>query len=542
LPPISALFILTFDTHRGYTLTHSHSLPNLDLTGVEFKSLPSGLHRMSSDLVYFLHPSPDTHTSHAGISAFLNTPRPDLDRGALMLSVGCLVPLTSGRLGRAWRHAKGLRELAKQVASDNPSGIEAVKAYWEEHRVSESETSSEAEILESPSTPSSLRYRRAGKQPPSTRQRSISDMTFPATPTTPMNVEPISPDHPILSLPGYLETFGPLVFPLYRAALLRKRILFIVEPPVERACEWVYDTSILANIPSSVAELVRTAPTRLKPLFSVGVSDIGMLEAEGKLGGWVACTTDEILKMKTNLYDVVVTFPAKGWPVVEEGGKVVRATQRDLRRWRVLKTALGLEEEEEPCAEVERVTWGELAYSGFLWWASAGEKRACEEDDEERVFGSRLPITPYRDEEDESSSSDDDTAPLLLDAASPGKSPQRRTSTASTTHTLTTPELDIITYFHRLTTRTFSTLSEVIQTQSDEDYFDNAPTTPDLTDRESEEMRRRGEEKVVVLGLEDVQRAGGDMWSGSDRRWMGEVGWKWFGRSVGVEEGGWGCC
>jgi hypothetical protein len=33
-------------------------------------------------------------------------------RNARMIAVGVLVPLSYGRLGRAWRHAPGLKELA----------------------------------------------------------------------------------------------------------------------------------------------------------------------------------------------------------------------------------------------------------------------------------------------------------------------------------------------------------------------------------------------------------------------------------------------
>ena len=44
--------------------------------------------------------------------------------------------------------------------------------------------------------------------------------------------------HPALSLPGLYDVLGPLLFPLYRAALLRKRILFVCEAPIRRACHF----------------------------------------------------------------------------------------------------------------------------------------------------------------------------------------------------------------------------------------------------------------------------------------------------------------
>jgi hypothetical protein len=44
--------------------------------------------------------------------------------------------------------------------------------------------------------------------------------------------------HPALSILRYIDIFGPLVFRLQQAALLRKRILFVGSPPVRAACEF----------------------------------------------------------------------------------------------------------------------------------------------------------------------------------------------------------------------------------------------------------------------------------------------------------------
>ena len=48
----------------------------------------------------------------------------------------------------------------------------------------------------------------------------------------------LSPSHPALSLPTLIDTFGPLIYPLYKAALLRKRTLIVHEAPVEQACNF----------------------------------------------------------------------------------------------------------------------------------------------------------------------------------------------------------------------------------------------------------------------------------------------------------------
>ena len=107
-PPISALFLIHFDIKAGYTIKWKQSLPGVELEGVvEYKSLPSGLHTVTEDLIYFVH------EDHAGLSAFVNAPASVESRNARMIAVGVLVPLSFGRLGRAWKHAEALKDMAR---------------------------------------------------------------------------------------------------------------------------------------------------------------------------------------------------------------------------------------------------------------------------------------------------------------------------------------------------------------------------------------------------------------------------------------------
>ena len=57
---------------------------------------------------YFMHDE-----ERAGISAFVNKTTDQWERNALMLAVGALVPLDQGRLGRSWKHAEKLKDLAQ---------------------------------------------------------------------------------------------------------------------------------------------------------------------------------------------------------------------------------------------------------------------------------------------------------------------------------------------------------------------------------------------------------------------------------------------
>ncbi len=114
LPPLSALFLINFDVKAGYTIVWKRAAPAVELEGlVEYKSLPSGLHTVADDLIYFVH-----GTQHAGLSAFVNEPTEEEElRNARMIAVGILVPLSYGRLGRAWRHAENLKDMAACVWS-----------------------------------------------------------------------------------------------------------------------------------------------------------------------------------------------------------------------------------------------------------------------------------------------------------------------------------------------------------------------------------------------------------------------------------------
>jgi len=46
----------------------------------------------------------------------------------------------------------------------------------------------------------------------------------------------VSDYHPAHFLPDVMDMFGPLMLPLYRAVLVRNRVLVVTRPPVETAC------------------------------------------------------------------------------------------------------------------------------------------------------------------------------------------------------------------------------------------------------------------------------------------------------------------
>jgi hypothetical protein len=57
------------------------------------------------------------HHDYAGVSAFINEPAPASERKVSMLSVGVLIPLENGRMGKSWLHAECLKDLARYGAA-----------------------------------------------------------------------------------------------------------------------------------------------------------------------------------------------------------------------------------------------------------------------------------------------------------------------------------------------------------------------------------------------------------------------------------------
>jgi hypothetical protein len=353
----------------------------------------------------------------------------------------------------------------------------------------------------------------------------------------------------------------------------------------------VYDLSILCSLPSSLSSTIplpSPSSARLQPLFNVGIHDIPFLSkyaptnssqtvqppASDDLGlGWIACTSDEILAMKPQLYDVLVELPhpeksrlastahlnekkEENWPILKRSGTgaEIKATQRDLRRYRTLRRALspitrlsrgqnrdlrqtveepGEEDEDEQahllyahdrsntnCDDederiageeklVERISWSALAYSSFMWWASAGEKEeglAQEEEQDAALLGNIGEI-----------------ARTIADSQRyhDGGESDSHTEYKGTAEV----EMGIIAYFHRITKAVFESCIEVVEER-------------DAEGDQSEDA----DEEVITIGSDDLRRCGLDVWSEGERRFIKEFMALWFERVVEVHAVSIECC
>ncbi|RMX93397.1 hypothetical protein D0867_14218, partial [Hortaea werneckii] len=309
---------------------------------------------------------------------------------------------------------------------------------------------------------------------------------------------------------------------------------------VQRNCSMVYIASILSSLPRTACEVLSADAeplARTDSLFSVGISDIRLLSETSSRAGWIATTTDDILGEKQQLWDVLVELTPrergseKRWPRLRTSdGRVIQATQRDLRRYRLLRGELrrmrqartryrdsveqdrqqsgdddqtplmrsatllndseghqGLRGDEDEVAEP--VSWAALAYNGFMWWASTGEEdvSAMEESEADRELLSDLPDVQSVMEDPSSRAANgehDDAEEELIDS--------QEVATVLTA------------FFHRITGLIVGTLADIVAEADDE-------TEVGI------------EEDVIDISAEDVKKMGLDIWSERDREFVEEA-------------------
>jgi len=223
---------------------------------------------------------------------------------------------------------------------------------------------------------------------------------------------------------------------------------------------------------------------------------------------WIACTTDDVLATKPELFDVLVVLPRahakkaarKVFPKLVESSPSLsrsfprvglKATQRDARRYQILRAGLrslrcrklGAESEavtDDEDAEsfvsqtsstlsrssvVEPVSWSRMAYTSLVWWASAGEKRSSANDDD-----------------DEEAEREQDRGLLkaeinVMEAITPGHSGQDLSW-----------EMALVRYFQRQTSLMFTTISDVISRHDGEEVIrDGNVATGVYRDMETDE-------------------------------------------------------
>ena len=337
----------------------------------------------------------------------------------------------------------------------------------------------------------------------------------------------------------------------------------------------VYHISILSTVPSFISDLLplEPFPAYLRPLFSVGVHDMATLSRgcwssrstdEGY--GWIACTSDRILSQKPQLYDLLVHVPPphskqakeKVWPRMQNTkSSDIKATQRDLRRYRALRQELRrFTESHSPHATpgdlprplnqdsydtdtsfmldadlAEPQSIPALLYNSFMFWASAGEQRTDLDEEAEHDAALLRQIDTYGE-----------ASPNRPRSArkSPGISPGMEEGLDKIPARF---DISLVAYFHRFTTLILKTLADIIDDADAESASDTGSDseTARLNSNEQSEEEEVPRRKIIVQS-EDMTRIGLDSWSESDRIFVQDLIAFYWGREAEVRGGRIECC
>ncbi|KAL0074130.1 hypothetical protein F4703DRAFT_1894180 [Phycomyces blakesleeanus] len=315
---VVAVFIVKFDAYHGNIIEWQYP-ETFDLNNVEYQAICSGLHRVDSDLILFSRPP------YFGLSAFKKVPI-ESDRGACMKAVGIIVKPDGNACGKVWRHSPYLQKQVDRCmdGSGDEEGLhKSLKEYYNSHQ-SNTEQGDPEGPPRNPSQDYSWPSLNTSKKVSISGEFKDDDMCAEslnsilenyahnvavATDTLSCVFNEQDTLHPALGFPAFVKQFGPSIFILWKAVLLRKRIIFMTDPPMSHACQLVFNTCLLGSLSHMPDNIVKEDSLQGPiPRFASGVNDI--TDLENSQGNYVICTSDTIFKSKLDLYDVLVTLPA----------------------------------------------------------------------------------------------------------------------------------------------------------------------------------------------------------------------------------------
>ncbi|ELW68858.1 Protein LCHN [Tupaia chinensis] len=339
---------------------------DIDLEGVEFKSMASGSHKIQSDFIYF------RKGPFFGLACFANMPvESELERGARMKSVGILspsytllyrymhflenqvrhqleVPGHYSHLAAFYEDKKGVlhagpgrgsslppvywlpsihRYMYPEMKITHPAGCmsQFIKFFGEQILILWKFALLRKRILIfSPPPVGVVCYR--GNCEPEPASGALHEMCCligrKGSDACEVVMEKVWDDefggatsgitHPAGCMSQFIKFFGEQILILWKFALLRKRILIFSPPPVgvvcyRGNCEPEPASGALLYCCCCLANVslpgIGGTIPESKPFFYVNVADIESLEVEVS---YVACTTEKIFEEKRELYDVYV--------------------------------------------------------------------------------------------------------------------------------------------------------------------------------------------------------------------------------------------
>ncbi|KAJ7844646.1 hypothetical protein B0H13DRAFT_2096329 [Mycena leptocephala] len=286
---IVAIFHASFHPTQGNIIDWSlKANDDLNLDNLEFSALPSGLHLVEEDVVYF------TKDGQHGVCVFRRRKTVDQGhRGFRLSSLGIL--LAKSARPRPWKHTSSLKELTSLIYSrfESSASLIPLESDWEPACAFFNERRA-------------VRVDLGGAGDWNGWSHELLERLD----------EDITEQNPTLHLPHLLRILGPSSLTLYKHVVGRRRILIYTLPPVEAAsilcqvaADMCYEQQVeYSTSPGSPSSRLRgKCKEGISVLGIVTLNDLDRLQAEGNSGrGWVACTTDAIFLEKPSCYDLLI--------------------------------------------------------------------------------------------------------------------------------------------------------------------------------------------------------------------------------------------
>eukprot|EP01134_Creolimax_fragrantissima_P006931 CFRG6931T1 len=323
--PISAVFVVVFDTHVGNKVAYQYPVDRVDLTGVEFNALPSGVHSINSaDVVVFKVPMLGVAAyAHVGIDN-------EEERNSRVVSVGVAYKEWSDGDARALftlpRHISFLYAQVERLLSVPELDIDeylVLQDYFENDQLMFTQPQSkdlstqptQPNVPSVQETPSSCTEVHAGNTPRTQRNTyetsfdNLSELDFEQVHGIALTAKPIVPTHdqfvnargcslwltPTSTELAYalcVRYYGPNVFVLWKLLLLRARVLMYSAPPVHTICSRVRALSVLVN---QTFEPLHLPPWQ--PSISNRIPESSSIRNQGTVHTETHSTTNTLMKM-----------------------------------------------------------------------------------------------------------------------------------------------------------------------------------------------------------------------------------------------------
>ncbi|SCU85293.1 LAMI_0C10748g1_1 [Lachancea mirantina] len=406
--PITAMFLCQFDVKKGNCLVWSQTCAGVSdevLFNIEFKCLPSGIHELDQDVVHFVVPKKEGGKSgfYYGVSSyqqnglFLAGDSSHVDRSQVeMFSLGVIVDPAFRNVGVSRSKFYDWKPNQLVSASEYIDDLQRLLSHWRK-----SNKNGDFEVFEEFFDSNCLKDDLKGLSSPVLQRKWQNAGKFISD-----DSEPERHPHMLENLTRWVSYLGPLIYPLWKASLMRERILIVGGSGVsfDKCDALTYCLSILSLIPRSLEDKLIVDP--LQPLFSIGITDTDFLtelvsqalnsdNEDYQIPGFLACTTDEILEFKPELYDILFKVnDQQGIPEIRKAdSSQVKATPHELEAYQYLMQtkmgySLSAEELQKINKLVEPTSWSQYLIDGFYWWATAGYMKPSYHENEDKPLES----------------------------------------------------------------------------------------------------------------------------------------------------------